>query len=231
MHFYLKYKGNEISGSGLPVWLETTFPMVDENPGLDKKILTGDNEALRLIENQDIIFNESNIHFDFFDQYKGIRIVSDDFLNTLQDLKIDHSFSKLNAFIVGSKKKLAKITHKSYFAFSACTELASIDLQTSEYRLDRDDDGNIIFLDQGKKEPRLKYLYRLLVDDQKTSGYDLFRPSELPATFVASERLLIKARQFDLKGLDFIPTVDIDLMDFPGYRTPKRIIDKIDNTL
>lgn len=227
MHFYLKYKGNEIKGSGLPIWLETRFPIVDETPGLDKKLLSGDSASLRLVEGQDIIFNESNINFDFFDQHKDIKIVSDDFLKMLTGLKIDYSFAKLNAFVTGSKQKTIRITHKSYFVCAICTELDAIDLHTSEYRLERAADGGIIYQDEERKDPQLKYIYKYLVDAQKTDGYDLFRPNQLPARLLASEHFLMKARQEHLLGLHLPPTVDIDLMDFPGYRISQRVEDKI----
>ena len=226
MHFYLKYKGDDIKGSGLPVWLETKFPMVDETPGLDKKLLTGDPASLRLIEGQDVIFHDRNINFDFFDQHKNIHIVSENFLRMLAGLKMDYAYAKLNAFIMDSKQRAVRITHKSYFVCAISTELEAIDLGRSEYRLDRADDGSIIYLDEEKKQPRLKYIYKYLVDTQKTNRYDLFRPKELPAKLVASPDFLMKARQENLLGLDFPSTVDVDLMDFPGYRRGQRIVDR-----
>jgi Immunity protein 43 len=226
MHFYLKYKGDDIKGSGLPVWLETKFPMVDETPGLDKKLLTGDPESLRLIEGQDVIFHDRNINFDFFDQHKNIHIVSENFLRILDGLKMDYAYAKLNAFIAGSQQKPVKITHKSYFVCSISTELEAIDLSTSEYRLDRAADGRIIYIDEEKKQPGLKYIYKYLVDNQKANGYDLFRPKELPERLIASADFLMKVRQQNLLGLDLPPTVDVDLMDFPGYRRGQRIVDR-----
>lgn len=223
MHFFISYDGSPDRGSGCPAWCDVSFPTHDAAP-IEGGFRSMSQEETEKFRESDVFFYYAPIGFDFFDQYKDAIFCSSLFVEVLRDFNVDFSSVPINAHMIGKNKKPIKIEKKYHLAVFH-ENISCADFSHSELRVERDEAGKVVFGNLGAKRPKLKYLYRLVVDEKLAGNSNLFRVAERMDLLVVSENLFLELRKRDFKGIKLTPTPDADLMDLPSFRGDKRIID------
>ncbi len=223
MHFFINYEGYPERGSDCPAWCDVSFPMHDAAPienGFRSKSLA----EIEKFRESDVFFDYAPIGFDFFDQYKDAVFCSSLFIEVLREFNVKFSSVPISAHMIGKNKKPIK-TEKKYHLAVFHENISCADFAHSELRVERDEAGKVVYDDSGAKQPKLRYLYRLVVDEKLAGNSNLFRVAERRDLLVVSENLFLELLKRDFKGVKLTPTPDVDLMDLPSFRGDKRVID------
>lgn len=223
MYFFLSYKGSPERGSYCPAWCDVSFPMHDAAP-IEDGFRSKSQAEIEKFRGSDVFFDYAPIGFDFFEQYKDVIFCSGIFIGVLRDFNVDFSSVPINAYMIGKNKKPIKID-KDYHLTVFHKNISCADFSHSELRVERDEAGKVVFDNSEAKRPKLKYLYRLVVDEELAGNSNLFRVAERRDLLVVSESLFLELRKRDFKGIKLTPTPDVDLMDLPSFRGDKRIVD------
>jgi hypothetical protein len=227
MYYFLNYSGSE-SKDGCPTWVEVACPLIDQDSNLERQYHIGSHEALKKMEGLDFFFKEKFINFDYFDGYKKILIASEKFINFLETLKCDISFTPVTIKTLDNKKKYINSVRKKYFALMINKKIGCIDYVNSEYMVERDLKRDVVY-DLEFGEPIIKYLYQLVVDKSRTSGAPVFYSRNFKSNYkpICSDDFCLKFSKMDFCGIDLVPTI-FDVMNYPGFEKGKWLIDKID---
>jgi hypothetical protein len=207
-YFVLDYQGGI---AGVPVWINGVIEEYVQKPW--NEFAPGAEEHYRDQTPLNLRTKQRSIDVDFC-QESHILIVSDHFLERLSGFACHYVTRPLQ---IWAGKKLC--TQKKFFMLHALDRLWAMDVEQSEYRVNRDGKtGEIRYSPWEPEQRTYRSVFRLYVDATKTMKLDLFYCHE-PGRHIVSDRL---ARVLvGLKGVRLTPTEEYD---FP--LTGEKVIDR-----
>jgi hypothetical protein len=199
--FVLRYKGDDSTKLGLPIFADMFIPDFDETD-LEHKFNYSDGLVARNKGLQDsswehfkgitldVFYQLNYINFDFCDTYRGLKIASQEFANLCDDFNINFEFVPVNIRLRrrGVNKRKAKhedfnvSPDKSYgLFFLKDRKIFAMDIEKSSFCVRRDEAGRVIPSSAHPYNPHkfeFRYIYEYVLDTDIVRDKHLFECAE-----------------------------------------------------